>query len=456
MKPPQTAIPAEPEPLPAGKGRRTFLIGFTLLLAFLFRLAFGLCSDFWTGTEDEKQIYLIGLKFYATGNWPYFGPDVTPTMQIPGALQGLMVGLPFYLLPIPEAPYVLLNILSFAALAFFAWYCTKRLPEIPKWFVWSWLLTAPWTLSLSTHVYNPSYVLAGAILFFVAAIETYPFLTKRIIPPRWANFMMGLGLFWIMQFHLSWVVLLPYLLLSFYFQIRQTGRQALAQIPWFVAGAIVPAALLAPTFIKYGLAGGAGSTNEAVQFKVSNLLRQVNIVEGVLGRFLSFASFELPRFIGGNTVARLDFMRANPWLIPFVIFLTVAGILQCAAMFFLWFRRKHGEKDWRAIKYFTLATVVLLYCSFLFSMKSPLSHTFYVAFPVAMLYSLYCWKDFVRKKGWQTFALVFLVCGLIFEAGLAAHNYRRVSIYVDRSRIQQAISNKDFHILGERRPGARY
>src|SRR5258707_9328765 len=103
-----------------------------LLLAFLFRLAFGLCSQFLD--DDTKQIYLLGLKFYTTKTWPYFGPDVTQTIQIPGALQGLMVGLPFYVLPIPEAPYLLLNILSFSSLCFFAWYCAKRLPEIPKWF----------------------------------------------------------------------------------------------------------------------------------------------------------------------------------------------------------------------------------------------------------------------------------------------------------------------------------
>ncbi len=158
--------------MPLNQRSRRLVFLCLLLLAFLFRLGFGLCSQF--QDEDTKQIYLLGLKFYATGAWPYFGPDVTPTIQIPGALQGLVVGLPFHLLPIPEAPYVFLNILSFVSLCFFAWYCGKRLPEIPKWFLWSWLLTAPWTLNLSTHIYNPSYVLPGAILFFVGAIETYP------------------------------------------------------------------------------------------------------------------------------------------------------------------------------------------------------------------------------------------------------------------------------------------
>jgi len=436
--------------------RKKFLFAFALSFAFLFRLAFGLCSDFWSGAGDEQQIYLIGLKFYTTGAWPYFGPDVTNTIQIPGALQGLVVGLPLFILPIPEAPYLLLNILSFASLCFFAWYCCRRLPEVPRWFVWAWLLTAPWTICLSTQVYNPSYVLPGAIVFFVAVIETYPFLGRDLVPLPWANFMMGLALFWIMQFHLSWVVLIPYLALSFYFQFRRGRRKAVSSAVWFAAGACITGSFLIPTFIKYGLGAGTGNVNEVIQFSSDNLVRHLNVVEGVLGRFLSFASFELPRFIGSNTATRLRFLQEHRWLIPFVVFLTVVGILQCIAMLFLWFRRAPEQKDWRTVRHFTLGTVVLLYISFLFSMKAPLSHTFYLILPVAMMYSFYCWNQFLKKKNWQKFAVLFIICGIIFESGLAAHNYRRISIYVDRARIVEAIKDKDYHLLGERRAGAKY
>ena len=438
------------------KQRKKLLFTVALILAFLFRLAFGLCLDFSTRTGDEKQIYLIGLKYFTTGAWPYFGPDVTSTIQIPGALQGLVVGLPLYLLPLPEAPYVLLNILSFASLCFFAWYCSKRLPEIPKWFVWVWLLTAPWTLGISTHVFNPSYVLPTAILFFVCAIETYPFLTRGLIPLKWANFAMGLALFWIMQFHLSWVVLLPYILLSFYCQFKNSGWRAMRAVLYFACGALLTGSFLVPTFVKYGLSGAMGNTNEAGEFNYHNLVKHLNIVEGILGRFLSFASFELPRFIGGNTAKRLLFMRENPWLIPFVIFLTVVGILQPIAMLVLWFKRKHSVKDWKAMKYFTLATVALLYVSFLFSVKEPHSHTFYLTLPIAMLYSFYCWNEFLKKKSWQKFALVFIICGIIFNIGLALNNYSRVSLYVERGKVVEAIKAKDYRILGERRAGARY
>jgi hypothetical protein len=439
------------------KGKRQLsrlAVACLLALAFLFRLGFGLCLPFWT--DDEKQIYLIGLKFYCTRAWPYFGPDVTNNIQIPGALQGLLVGLPLFVVPVPEAPYVLLNLLSFAALCFFAWYCTKRLPEMPDWFVWTWLLTAPWTLNLSTHIFNPSYVLVGAILFFVGAIETYPFLGSGVIPPPWANFMMGFALLWVMQFHLSWVVFIPFLLASFYYQYQASRRNALISLAWFAWGAIIPGSFLIPTYMRYGFFSGTGSTGEVVQLNWNNLRGYWNLPESILGRFLSLASFELPRFIGRDTSSRLAFIKTNPWLAPFIVFLGVVGLLQPIALLVLWFRKKTSRKDWRQIKYLTLFTLVLLYVSFLFSVKAPSSHTLYITFPVVMLYSLYCWNEYLQHSGWRKFAAVFLVSGLIFNLGLAVANIHRQSLYLDRGRVKAAINARDYSLVGERRAGSRY
>src|SRR5918993_290273 len=160
-----------------------------LAALFIGRLAFGLTSEFWS--EDETQIYLMGLRYYATGEWPYFGPDVVWTRTgIAGALQPLLVGLPFHLAPIPEAPFVLLNVLSFAALCALAGYICHRLPLLPAWLVWGWVLTAPWTLQFSTHVTNPSYVLPAAAAFFIGFFEAAPAFSLGIVPARIAFVMM--------------------------------------------------------------------------------------------------------------------------------------------------------------------------------------------------------------------------------------------------------------------------
>src|SRR5882672_3992821 len=86
-----------------------------LAVCFACRLLFGLSREFFF--EDETQIFLIGFRYYATAAWPFFGPDVVWTRsEIPGALQGLLVGVPLRLLAMPESSYLLLNLLSFAAI----------------------------------------------------------------------------------------------------------------------------------------------------------------------------------------------------------------------------------------------------------------------------------------------------------------------------------------------------
>jgi hypothetical protein len=322
--------------------------------------------------------------------------------------------------------------------------------------VWGWLLTAPWTLNFSTHVVNPSYVLPGAILFFVGVLETLPATRKGPVGARAANFMIGFALLWVMQLHLSWVALVPFALASIYFQVREQGARSLAQLAWLALGAALCASTLAPTFLKYGLANGAGHTEAMFAPNFSNVARVLNPAEGVPARFLSLASFELARFVGRNTAERVAFLRENLWLAPLAVFLGAVGIVQPAAMLVLWFRRKTARDDWPQIKYLALATAALLCALFLFSAKLPASHTFYVTFPVAALYGFYCWDALLKRRGWRVFACVFLICGVVFHAGLAAHNFRRVSLYVDRGRVQSAISERNPALLGERRPGSLY
>jgi len=433
----------------ANQKRRKVAFVIFLTAAFLFRLWFGLCSQF--QDSDVKQIYLLGLKYYTTGAWPYFGPDVVwGEIQIPGALQGLLVGVPFFLLPLPEAPYVLLNALSFASLSLFAWYCCKRLPELPKWLVWVWLFTAPWVLDLSTTIYNPSYLLTGSIFFFVGLFEVLPFTRREILPHTLAFGMMGFGLLWSMQLHMSWILLIPYFLSAIYFQIRR--RQSIwSNLICFLVGAVVPGSLLIPTYLKYGLSEGSGGTASTLMFNVDNL----SAFPGILVRSLSFASFEVPRLLGPHTPQRIAFLREEIWLSPFVVFLFVVGTAQVIALVIFWFmRNKHN--DWKAIKYLTLVNICLTFISFLFSIKPPQSNHLYITLPIPMIYSMYCWSQILAKRQWQLFAKVVLACGVIFHVGLALHNRSRISLYPERQVIKAAIELRDYRLLGERRPNTRY
>ncbi len=419
-------------------------------LAFLFRLAFGLCTEIWF--IDQQQIYLIGLKFYCTGLWPYFGADVAPHIQLPGALQGLAVGGPLFLCPIPEAPYVLLNLLSFTGLCFFAWYCSKRLPQFPKWILYAWLLTAPWVLNWSTNIDNDSYVLFGSCLFFIGFLETVPAFSLQVVPQWLADFMMGFALFWDVQFHMSYVLLFHFVLASAYFQWKSLRTKAGSSLAAFLLGCLTSGGFILPTLVNYGWDQGSGGAENAVTFNPKNLLDFFD----VLFRYLSLACCEIPRFIGANNAARLQFLGENRWIAPFAIVAGILGIIQVFALVAGWFQKNHPQKDWAAVKWLALVTFFLIYLSFLFAIKPPAAHTYYVALPIAMLYGFYVFRPWTAKKGFLIAAKVLLACNILFQAGLALHNLPVKSLYKDRGLFCRAIAEKNYHLLGERRPDAKY
>ena len=445
--------PLKPSVIPKTSHQEIFLFSILLVLVFLFRLAFGLCSEIWF--IDQQQIYLIGLKYYTTGLWPYFGPDVAVNIQLPGALQGLVVGLPLKIWPIPESPYILLNLLSFSGLCFLAWYICRRLPQFPRWIIWGWLLTAPWVLNWSTNIDNDSYMLFGSCLFFVGFMETLPTLTLNLVPFWLANYLMGFALGWNAQFHLSYILLFPLILVSLVWKTVSKGvsfKEKLWSLFTFLAGTLTTYSLIIPTWIQYGFIKGSGNTTQAITFNPENFLSFFR----VLLRYLALACCELPRFIGANTSSRLDFLKENLWVAPFAIIASLLGLFQLVVLLLGWFRKNHPQKDWHSIKILTALVFLLIYVSFLFAIKTPAAHTYYLTLPLVMIYGFYALSPFAKKPWFTRLAGLLLICNLIFHFGLALHNLPVKSMYKNRDLFVKAIQNKNYQLLGDRRPNTQY
>jgi hypothetical protein len=430
--------------------RRTSLLTIVswtafLLAAFAYRLGFGLCSEFFF--EDETQIFLIGLRHHATGAWPYFGADVVWTQsQIPGALQGLLVGLPMDFVPVPEAPFVLLNLLSLASLALLAWYICRRLPELPRWLVWGWLMFIPWTLQYGTHVINPSYVLCGAIVFFVGFFEAVPRFSRHLVPTAGAFLMMGAGVFWIVQIHMSWPLLGPFVLYAFWSQVREGGKALVAAVLGFAAGSALTGSTLVPTFWQYGLLAGVGGTQRNLTLQVESPATLLS----TLARLFSFASLEIARFLGLDTARRLQFLLAHPWLIPFTAVVAVAGFAQPAWMTWSWFRTGSPHPEWRALRWLVVWTVILIYVSYWFVIEPPQAHAFYLLAPIAFVYAFHCWS-LVDSRRWRTVAAVALLSSIVYHAGMVIGRAPERSLYKNREVPAAAVLRKNPELLGHRR-----
>jgi hypothetical protein len=421
---------------------RPWQIAVLLTCAFGLRLLYGLASDFWGG--DPLQIFLIGLRAYTLREWPYFGPDVVYTQtQVPGAMQGLVIAGPLWVVPRPEAPIVFLNVLSFAGLVCLAWYVQRRVRGVPAWFTWPWLLFSPWTLNLSTHILNPSYVLPASIVFFICLLEVLPARLGVMSGPA-AFFGLGASLLWIAQFHLSAVVLVPLAGWAFVSAFRQRSLKV-TTIVAFAGGALLTGSTLIPTVSRFGI-GGAFSAGANAQMTFENLYKAPQLV----GRFLSFASFELPRFLGPDTPDRLAFLSRHHWVVPFAIFAAVCGLIQ-PLILLAGFFRPAGPPDWTTVRRLTIAVLILIYASFAFSIKNPASQAFYVVLPLVMIYSFYCWAPFFRFRAGRIVAVGLLVAGALTHVALAVDNFRGVSLYTNRALVIRAIDERNYRLLGERR-----
>jgi hypothetical protein len=431
-------------PLNLLSGNRILMIGFLFFL-FFFRLAYGLCSEFWF--EDELQIYLIGLKAYTTQTWPYFGPDIVYTQtQLPGALQGLLVALPLFLFPVPEAPFVLLNLLSFVSLLLFSFYVVARIPSLSWWLVVAWLMLLPWPMHYGTRIVNPSYVLVFSIPFFIAMMEVLPLYRTQWLWRKAAFILLGMMPGFLLQLHLSVVLLIPLILLVFINTLNSTRplKEKFIEGLLFLSGCLVGTLTLLPTFL---LAEGWERTTANVSFNTDNIKNLVTVVM----RYFSFASFEIPYFLGGSTAERMQVIKTVPMIAPFALFLLLGGFA-CTAIFLLFLFRKLTGEGWLPVKKLTLLVLLVTYLSFFFSVKGPSSHTFYIVFPLVTLYSFYCHDYLIRRwRLWKPLMQWMIISSILFYTGTGCYNFKNKSLYKDRPRIEQAIHQKDYTLLGTRR-----
>jgi len=266
---------------------------------------------------------------------------------------------------------------------------------------------------------------------------------------------MGFALGWNAQFHLSYVLLFPLILISLVWQTTSKSV-SFKKRPWgwfsFLTGALTTYSLVIPTWIQYGFIKGSGNTAQAVTFNSKNLFSFFT----VLSRYLALGCCEIPRFIGANTSSRLDFLNKNLWVAPFAVIATLIGLVQLVFLLIGWFRKKHPEKDWPSIKTLTALVFLLIYASFLFAIKIPAAHTYYLTLPLVMIYGFYALSPYVNFFWFRRLAAILIICNFIFHIGLALHNLPVKSLYKNRDLFVKAIQEKNYHLLGERRPETQY
>ena len=331
----------------------------------------------------------------------------------------------------PEAPYVLLNLLSMAALAAFAWYITVRLPSLPAWLVWGWLMTLPWTLEFSTHIINPSYLLAPALVFFLGFFEAVPAFRLGKMPEPLAFALMGAAASWVLQIHMSWPLLCAHAAFAWLSARRGGARAMAANAAGFAGGFLVFAVLLIPTFVVFGLQAGSGGTLRNLRPHWVNPWIAITI---------------LARLLFVREPRNLAVHRDRRWQALDVPARVICGSCRwrswsgwpasgsrsgCCAN---GFARGRRFAEWRALRMLVAGTVALVYASYWFVLEPSQAHAFYVVAPVAFMFAAYCWT-FVDSPRWRRIAAVVLVLNIAFHVGQALHpGAHEIAVPQPRSR----------------------
>jgi hypothetical protein len=446
----------KPGPIPWWKWAWLFVF---VAWALGLRMLFGLWCEPVQPMSDEIQTYLLGLKYAVTGEWPFYGNDVIKPpenlellTQDPGALEGLLIGLPLKVWPSPEAPFLLANLISLAGFCLLAWYASCRLPQLPRWFIYPWVLLAPWCVHYTTNIMELSYSIPAACLFFVALFESLPGYRLGNIPYPLANALMGLSVSAWVQLHRTWVMLIPLLALSFLLQWR--AAKDLRAPGFFLLGFLpLTLSLLLPTFFQGHYQTAHQASTFFYGFNRGNFLAFFK----TLVQFLALACFEMPRFIGIGTRVRMEYLQVHGLIVPGV-YLWYMGFLQVLVLAVYFFIRKNPHPEWRPLRFLTIAVFFWFYGCLLFTIKNPDVNTFVEMLPLVMLYSFYVWERLWTRAWPRRLLMLLLFFTVIFQTAYPfVERSAKRSFYLQyHDRVVQALAQHDYRVVSERRPGALY
>jgi hypothetical protein len=231
-----------------------------------------------------------------------------------------------------------------------------------------------------------------------------------------------------------------------------------APVGAFAAGAAIPGILL---LRRRSCDSGwnAGQVEGAVAFHQQSPFEFVTTA----ARVLSFASFEVNRFIGMSTAERLLVLWRHPVVALTVIPVVMAGLLQPLWMAISAFRSSGpgtpATQDWMRVRLLMLATVVLITGSLLLFRARAAGALVLRRLSRLGVVCLHMLGRRARVEGGRLLrlervAMVALVANMVLHAGLAIDRLHRQSLYVDRGLVVAAIADRNDRYLGDRRDTA--
>jgi hypothetical protein len=414
-----------------------------LILALVtLRIYFGMQVNF--AHEDYVQIYLIGLEHAISGDWPYWGPDVVWSQtQLPGALQGLLVGAPLRWTGSPVAPLVLSNLISAFGLLLLFGYARKRFPDLPELFLLVVLFLIPFGLHHGSVLLNTAYLPFSGALLFIAVAELFIYREEPILPAGLSYLMLGIGLTVTYQLHLTWVMFLPFIVVLLIMSFQRVGmKKTAAQLGLLVSGAVIGAITLFPTLWAHADVLFLG-TEGNLTFKPERFGR----VFDLLLRYLGMATFDVTHTfnIFKSAMAESTLAVISIWAIKAV------AIVQFIVIVITAFRQRTSQELKRILLLFGL-TLLMALALFVLGNKHLSARTYILLFPFPVWLSLLCYRTWYEKTWFRS--VLWGGLGMVVLAFLSTAMADRDSDYSFNTQgliIESALEQGDPEVFGTRR-----
>ena len=366
----------------------------------------------WLDVGDESHIYLLGLSYYTTGNFPIWGPDVVYTnSHMAGGLQGLLIGGPLFIWHNPFAPYLFLFILESVSLIYLSRYVSLLFPKMPAWIIYSIIAFAPFAVHTGLKIINPAYVLVLSVPFTLSVMESLEVFEKKMIKPEWRFFWMGLGVASVFQLHPSYVIMVLLWGITMLYVLSKNIKSAST---WFKAivfsltGFAIAFSAAIPAISQNGI-GVLFQQGRNIDFN----LNHVTDIGSVLFYFATLCGYEMNTFSPIYTWNSLWTNLSKPAALLFGI-LQITGFLVFAFQLIIFFLK--GIKIFMAKHRRFLITIVLIIAglgiSYTFSFVRPGAHALIIFFPLSVIYMCFC-LQFLIEKGFLKTKYIAIFFSLI-------------------------------------------
>ena len=412
---------------------KTLNVTLFILILFLCRLFLGIQINF--SHEDYTQVYLIGLENAFSGHWSYWGPDVVwSKTRLPGAMLGLLVGIPLRLTDNQYAPIILSNLISCAGLILLSFYAKRRFPALSLYFLLALFLLSPFMLFNGVVLLNTSYLIFSGALLFVVVAELFLYRNDLLWNVGYYFLALGFSLLFTFQLHLSWVMFLPFVLVLFYLEWARNPKLWWKPLSFFILGCTIASLTLFPTLFTYGSVLLTGSEDN-IHVNIQRLSR----IFDLFIRYAGVATFD--------TNQKLNFIElfaAKSWMNGAMVWIIkVFSLFQFIGfcISFYYFKKNDAFRKTALLFFLTMVMALGLY---LIGNKHLEMRTYIILYPIPIWLALYAYTYLMDYRHIKSIVYAMLAMVFVTSFGIALANFNDTySFNSVESKIDKAIQDKD-------------